>query len=1214
MRNKGILPLLSLVAWLICAPALRADNVTLESNKAKAHFAFRGGNFKFVKDFLDYSSTYKHYEGTIRPGETITLSLKALSGYGEDEGIGGNQAYITVSVVRKGSRYLEEAPESKTVDVARSTLPSLSTSYTVPADAEAVSICMGYASTGGSDMYPMSGGVAVFLDYKVDQNAAAAPTKGTKSSLGKKDRAGSGEDEDGDADFEEDNEAFTWEGWMDYVIPAAVIAAITGIAIRRHKKRRAKKDEDGESADDEPEEEDEPQPVRYAMRLYKEFGDTLIPGDGARQVYAQIVRIPAQGEEQPDLQLTSKLSVTGDGYLQVSPHAALHEGWKAADVAAPQTDPMPEEGVVTFQLAGGGGSYTNHVHFKVRAGEIIFGQDNLTIPAGYEKTIRLPFLVVGMEGEAKVTAAIPGSPYDVKVEWNAETRLHEAVIKEKSIPQKPGEKKKADALKPGEFRSYSLQVRAQGKQGGPVENSLEVRRFQMGLALAGVYEVKCFLEEYDLTRHDSKKLAAVGMDGKTYVPAETKARIVLYDYDEDAHKVLEVAPVPVDYKITADEESKQEMVDKLGVQCDVSKGEVSDRMRVCRFRCCKGTLDAPSRLKAHVMLKASFNGREYSSDTEVLLCSQPRRELNTSESLSAIDRDKHITDSLLHIQSQIHYLNMTRQLFPLDKFIDTIIEGYDAAYGYDPKQIETVKSVFNGVVSGERFGANGEVKPLTIADEVLLFVQSFLDSSKEFEDSLGFFSRMAIGVFTMGWADVVFTSLEVARGMKDYVDKGGDSVWGGFCVGAKIVGREYLMEKGMNYGMKKVGDLAAKAGFTKEAMSDAFKEMKAEAGEFLTSVKGKITKNAMHNSKDAMEAAGRSADKIMDLVKSQKKPNPLDDAVEFGRKRALQDVEDLRAAVELYHMNPMNEANRKLKNQLVIKCQKNKQAMYMLQNYADESLDFTRKEFNETLEDFYRSADRNTKKTLSQITGIPADRIEVFNASKNTDFQLMKQGKKITVDRDVTYYFTDARGNRQYFDQNMTTQIYNHQIADSSLGFRSKTAELSNKFAKAMDQTNIEDVLNHPESYGKDIDILLDSKKMHVQLSDPRKVADAVTYKGKEWFRQGDELLKEAGKAADEAERLMLRSEAVSKYMEGLRQGMKQFKNYIDPRDIARVGVNGGSKISSKLRVAIKECEKLFEHGSKQCSLADVDNVLSHMGYTRDSLLEELGETLFNIG
>ena len=103
------------------------------------------------------------------------------------------------------------------------------------------------------------------------------------------------------------------------------------------------------------------------MRMYKEFGDTLIPGNGPRQVYAQIVKIPSQGEETPDLQLTSKLTVTGDNYLQVSPHAALHEGWKAADVSAPETDQAPEEGVVTFRLAGGRGSYTNHVHFKIRA-------------------------------------------------------------------------------------------------------------------------------------------------------------------------------------------------------------------------------------------------------------------------------------------------------------------------------------------------------------------------------------------------------------------------------------------------------------------------------------------------------------------------------------------------------------------------------------------------------------------------------------------------------------------------------------------------------------------------------------------------------------------------------------------------------------------------------------------------------------------------------
>lgn len=1213
MRNRPFLLILAIL--LFVCPDLRADNVTLSANKAKASFSFSGGKIKFDHDNLMGDSNFKHYSGTIRPGETINLSLKALEGYGPDEGIGANQASITVSVAMKGSRYWEETPACKGADVDRHTLPSLSTSYTVPKGANAVSVQLGFSSTGGSDLYPMSGGVAVFIDYTVDQESEAAPEAQESNSTPGKKKMNTGSEEEGGSDVEVDTRIFKWEGWMDYVIPAAVIAGITGIAIRRGGKRRTKPSDDGDTGKQEPEEEEEEdnQPaVRYAMRMYKEFGDTLIPGNGPRQVYAQIVKIPSQGEETPDLQLTSKLTVTGDNYLQVSPHTALHEGWKAADVTAPETDQAPEEGVVTFRLAGGRGSYTNHVHFKIRAGAIVFGQDNLTIPVGYDKPIHLPFLVIGMDEEAQVKAEIPGGRYEVKVAWNKETRLHEAIITEKYIPPEPGEK--TATLMPGEFERYSLKVTARSGKGSAIENELEVLRFQMGLALAGIYEVKCFLEEYDPSRHQTRRFAAKGMDGKTYVPAETKGRITLYDYDENEHKVLEVAPVPTDYKIVALDDTKQDMVDKLAIQCDVNSGAIEDRARLCFFRCCQATLDAPSRIKAQIMLKTSFNGRDYYGYADVLLCSQPRRDLPTSEYMEALKKDQHISEQLLHIQSQIHYLNMYRQLFSLDKFIDTIVDGYSADYGYDPQQIETVKRIFNGVVSGESFGANGDVKPLTIADEVLLFVSCFFDKAKEVEDSMGFFTRLAVGVATFGWADVVFTSLEVARSMKEYVDKGGDSVWGGFCVGAKIVGREYLMEKGMAFGMKKVGEMAAKAGITKDSLKDAFQEMKAEAGEFFSSIKGKVTKNAISNSKNAMDVARRNADQFMDLVKSQKTPNPLDDAVDYGRKRALQDVKDLQAAVELYHMNPMSPENLKLKNQLVIKCQKNKQAMYLLQNYADDSLDLTRKELNETLGEMYAKADLNAKKTLSQIYGIPADRIEVFNASKNADLDLMRKGKKVTIDRDVTYFYRNAKGEKVYFDQNMTTQIYNHQIADAGLGFRSQSAELSNKFAKSIDQTNIEDVLNHPESYGKDIDILMDANGVHQQLSNPRKVADAVTYKGKEWFRDGDALLKQAENALDETERLTLRSEAVGKYMEGLRQGMKQFKNYIDPRDIARAGENGGSKISMRLRTAICECEKLFEPGSRGCTLAELDDMLTRMGYTRDSLLEELGETLFNIG
>ncbi len=56
-----------------------------------------------MNDFLDHESNFKQYEGTIKPGETITLSMKALGGYSDEDGIGANEAHIMVSVVMKGS-------------------------------------------------------------------------------------------------------------------------------------------------------------------------------------------------------------------------------------------------------------------------------------------------------------------------------------------------------------------------------------------------------------------------------------------------------------------------------------------------------------------------------------------------------------------------------------------------------------------------------------------------------------------------------------------------------------------------------------------------------------------------------------------------------------------------------------------------------------------------------------------------------------------------------------------------------------------------------------------------------------------------------------------------------------------------------------------------------------------------------------------------------
>ena len=68
--------------------------------------------------------------------------------------------------------------------------------------------------------------------------------------------------------------------------------------------------------------------------------------------------------------------------------------------------------------------------------------------------------------------------------------------------------------------------------------------------------------------------------------------------------------------------------------------------------------------------------------------------------------------------------------------------------------------------------------------------------------------------------------------MKDYVDKGGDSIWGGFCVGAKVVAREYIMSKVMEGGMKAIGATAKAAGLTPDKMKEALGNVVKNAIEY----------------------------------------------------------------------------------------------------------------------------------------------------------------------------------------------------------------------------------------------------------------------------------------------------------------------------------------------------------------------------------------------
>lgn len=996
-----------------------------------------------------------------------------------------------------------------------------------------------------------------------------------------------------------------------WVIPVAVG---TGGAVVGYNlvKRRRKNDEDGPDEPEEDEKKDEKEPSTFKMILYKNFGSKLVVGDEPKIVGARIEERTAEGKIIMRHDLTSQIEIEQGNNLRIV-DTGMNEKYKVASITAdeyPQKE--PHEGDIWFIFRTPDGALKNKVVFKIEMSEILFGQDNLTLPSGYEKEVRLPFVAVGLDRSEEIVAKITpsdGNPdladtYSVQVEWDEKTRMHYAVIHD----LKPAGKLA------GRYERHLLEIEASNKLGDLIKGSMDIYRFHMGLALH-VEDIACYIEAYSSRKHASSRFAFKCADGKTYTPAETRSSIVLYEYDEKEHKVLQLAPVLTACTWKAFDDEKQKLVDKLGLQCEQTGEEGDKGGAEAIFRCCRCALDAPQRIEVVVTLKTMHLDREYTLETKVLLCSQPVRHFSSlNEEMAALKEEEHITERLLHIQRAIYERGLYQKLFPLEKFIDIMLEGYKPEYGYDPGQVARVRDLYTGVLSGRIEGARGEgAKAMTLAEEVGLFLEVFIANSKEVEESMGFFTRMIVGVATLGCADVVFTGLEIVRNMKEYVDNGGDSVWGGFCVGVKVVAREAITDAVVGGAMQKISKIAKNAGLTPEAIKKGTMEMVEESKGFLNIVKGKVMKNAINDSSDAAQRAAAKSRMIGDMVSSKpltKAEKELMEISEFGLEHAREQVRDLQAAVDLYRMNPHGAGNQEMLHKLILDVQQNKQAMYLLNN-ADDSLDYVRSKFNTTLQNIYEQTDDAVKRKLSQSTGVPEHLIKTTNATSSAKEALIK-GKKLTMDRDITYYWTDENNIDHYFSQKNTTALYNNEFHEKALGFRSKVDGGAGRFAGKMDQMNIQDVLGHKESYGFDLDNMLNSKNHPKALLNPDKVGDAVTYKGKEWFSRGEALLENAKSITDLTERQLMQSQGVSSLMEGLRQEVKQFKNFVNPRDIARMEFNGASRIPEKLRAAVICCSKIDIESP--AALVRIQRELSALGYTFNSFAEAMGQAIKDIG
>ena len=690
----------------------------------------------------------------------------------------------------------------------------------------------------------------------------------------------------------------------------------------------------------------------------------------------------------------------------------------------------------------------------------------------------------------------------------------------------------------------------------------------MGLTIDTTY-IKCYEEEYAPMNHLSNRfiydrtmdISPWNSHEPNYVtrkmtPAETKCRLRLFEYDEEKHQVLRIPAVPDEVKFEAVEESRQSLIEKLGIDWEPRK-DADNGARLIIFRCIRGALDAPLRIKSKVKISLTFNGHKYNLEKEVMLHSQPvRQSRDMEDSIGQIKEDERIGEKLIYIQSVIFKKGYLKNLAPLDRYIQNMLDSYDAAYGYDNEQLRTVRRIWLGFHDGTFVGANAEAEPVTLGDELMLFFNAFMDKGKEVEDSLGFFSRMALGFVTLGCSEVVFTSMEVVREMKAYVDKGGDSVVGGFCCG------EY-------YGNITRG-----------------RQMKQS----ISSQKAKVAQAKI----DADNVKMLAQNKKLDLDEIKMKQAEVE-GLALGKEK----IDNYRAAVEMLDDSPVNA---KLKKELALEIQQDKNAMSLLENYGDRSLDNTRKKFTAETQRLSHSAEFEVKYEIAQQYGVAISDIKTLNASASSK-EAMRKGRKITFDHDTTFYYENPKTKEVwYFNQKQTEELYNRKYFEAAKDFEAAEQSFANRFAKKADQTVVQSDF-HPESYGTDnFKVLIDPDSGSKALPNPNMVGDAMTYKCNEWYHQG---IKELANPATT-------TSGISKIREGCRQCYKQYNNYLKPRDLTRAGINGGEIIPKEFHKYMEILHNM--NVNKGGSVVKAKKELEALGTTFEEVFQQLGDLMRQVG
>lgn len=1298
--KKGLLLLIVFIASLADLSAQGSITQTVKHDNASFMISISGGNVKIKKQKEDFNKTTQtktfYFYGTAAKDAELKVSVKALtrgtmgsemqSSYSIPKTITGmptGMPFITEKIYKLGGRYIHTA-NGKTVseDDANSPIEHTKILNTTK-NLDKFTIAVWYTVVGepvvtededGTHINVDGSKVAAVFEFELsDQGATVIPT---------------------DVVVEADASEEAGEEGMDItdviiLIGGPTFGWIAGKKLinvfkngskkpsdtpkpkqqKQAAKRPAKKKEE-EEEEDEDEGPEEKEKFTYDLRTMKQFGNFLVPGGKHETIYARVVKIDKNGREFPDEALTRRIQIKGDGYIDAYNQQYM-DGYMAAVIGVPPQDNLPEKVAVFFTMASELGSRTKKLNFLLNKPMIAFAQENLTLPACFKKEARVQFGILGLGEIKEMTAEISNEYYSVEIEEGGELKgmkEYFAVLTDKQ--------KAPDT--PGKFDAMYLHIKAVGADGATAEGSLPVYRYHLGLKFA-VNEIPSYIEEYTYG-HKGDPHFVYTSGGKSYIPAEGSGQIAIYDFDEENMQLLVIPVVPKqeDIKFTpiCDESvvtrdvshiNYEELVNSLGIMCQPIPEVEPDGVRRLIFRCKDKALDAPQRLKVKVEVKIVLDGKTYNAEKEALLLSQPRLKYkSTQEMAESMKEDERHFNSLISIQHTIMDGGYYKNLFPVYKLIDIMIDGHDPAFGFDQKQLDAVKYHFTRFMRGESAGANATPEYPTWIDEL----DMFLANMKKTEDEMGFFTRLAVGAMTLGCADVMFTGLEVVREMKAYVDNGGDSIWGGFVVGAKIVGREYLYDKLMSAavavgGAAVKGAAATKLGqkvvqkggevldSTKKALNnipgskaakDAFEKTKkvletdinpfggkpknieipskgatkaiAEDAATKTTKQvsnipaGESGKSATRKNKSARDRAKKKADSASNHADN---PKVMEEAekLKAARETSRQKIEDFQAADELCTFNNTPE-NRALRDKCALAVQEDKLAMFELKmtNNADDNI--IRARLNRANAQFYDKADDMLKKKLAERYGVSPDKIELKKATSNERFKL-ETGQSIAMDRDLTAGYTDSHGNWHTFPQDVTENMYNDCYYKAANGIDAPNAAKAKEFAQRMDQTVVEAEKFHPESYSSDLDALLEHNFENVK--DYRKLSQAMEYKVNHWLKRSKEKMEMAKTIANAEERALAEAKALADQMEGLRQLKKQFDNYVDGMDLHRSqSKNVESLVSDEFRESVAIIDRLFDSKDPMSVTAFEMNIKERGFNSCEDLASGLGTLVKKIG